>query len=100
MKTELKELKIQFQRSNSSNWQYRPCNKMNGSLISVQDIYDRLVKYVTISEGQSKKNLPTDIWMLSSVIKKYVMHELRKWVCRSLLVDESAWISVNQLFTS
>jgi hypothetical protein len=54
MKTELRELKIQFQCGNSSNGQYRPCNKTNASM---QDIHDHLAKYLTISEGRSNKNL-------------------------------------------
>ncbi|XP_078522998.1 uncharacterized protein LOC144792009 [Lissotriton helveticus] len=72
--------------------------KMNTSMLSVQDIHDRLALYVKIPDSWRSKNYAFEfLEAINSVIHCEAMRELRQALHHTLIIDESTDISVTKM---
>ena len=73
--------------------------EMNASMLSVQDIHERVAKYIEIPENWRSTNYEFEfVECISFVLKTELMTELRKSAFHSLIIiDESTDICVQKM---
>ena len=72
--------------------------EMNASMLSVQDIHERVAKYIEIPENWRSTNYAFEfVECISFVLKPELMIELRKSAFHSLIIDESTDICVQKM---